>query len=70
MELRTRRNRRKRASGKLVKTTNVNIRISEFERERWRQAAPKGNISSWLRELAAAELRRPTDQRTVRRVVR
>jgi hypothetical protein len=36
--------------------TKQNVRCTHAEKEAWRKAAPSGNISKWLRELANREL--------------
>lgn len=48
----------------------VRLRVTPVDKERWRQAAPQGNISGWLRSLAEQELLLATNRRTVRKVLR
>lgn len=42
----------------------VRVRLVDWEKDRWRKAAPDGNISAWLRCLADTELRRRQADRT------
>ena len=50
---------KKKARNDLVK-----VRVVDWEKERWRKAAPRGNISAWLRCLADTELRKRESERS------
>ncbi len=39
-----------------ARETTTNIRTSHAEKEAWRQLAPGGRVSSWLRGLANREV--------------
>jgi len=40
----------------MAKTTTQNVRCTSEEKANWKQIAPSGNVSKWLRELANREV--------------
>lgn len=40
-----------------ARETTVNIRASNEEKQLWKQHAPNGKLSAWIRSLIAKEIR-------------